>query len=120
MSHNRLFVQAIFKSLCIFLSIVFMCLNVGCITSTEEHIQMLENYLSTFTNKTIRDVINVFGQPTSYNSQPYIANNYLQYNSALMIYNYKKTKDCILIFEYNKTTTKITNSYYQGNCFLIR
>lgn len=95
-----------------------------CMSSTEEQLQLLETYLSKFKNKTIRDVINVFGQPTSYSYHPYILNNYndnkTQNYSALMIYDYRKTRDCILIFEYDKKTMQILNSYYQGNCFLIR
>ena len=95
-----------------------------CMSSTEEQLQLLETYLSKFKNKTIRDVINVFGQPTSYSYRPYILNNYndnkTQNYSALMIYDYRKTRDCILIFEYDKKTMQIVNSYYQGNCFLIR
>ena len=89
----------------------------ACVTSTEKSIRLLENRLESFIGKRVRDVINVFGNPTKYSNRTDIPGTP---NGTYMIYDYRPYNDnCIIIFKYAKSTLTIVDWDYEGNCLLF-
>ena len=106
------------KLLAKLLCCVFLVNLHSCVTSTEDHIRLLEDYLESFIGRPMRDVINSFGTPTKYSNR---ADNLPgQENGTYMIYDYRpKNNDCIITFKYAKRTLKIIDWDYEGNCLLL-
>ena len=95
-----------------------LMLLASCITSTEDHIRLVEDYLESFIGKSVRDVINSFGTPTKYSNRS--DNVPGEINGTYMIYDYRpKNNDCIVSFKYAKKTLKIVDWDYEGNCLLF-
>ena len=53
----------------VYFCLINLFLLTGCIASTEEKIELLESRLDSFVDKRVRDVINVFGNPTKYSNR---------------------------------------------------
>ncbi len=104
------------KCVC-FMQAVGVLLLSSCVSSTEESILLLENRLESFIGKSVRDVINVFGNPTKYSNRMDLPG---QESGTYMIYDYRPMNDnCIIMFKYAKKTLKIIDWDYEGNCLLF-
>ena len=89
----------------------------ACVSSIEESIDLLENRLESFIGKRVRDVINVFGNPTKYSNRPDLPGTT---SGTYMIYDYRPyNNDCVILFKYAKATLTIIDWDYEGNCLLF-
>lgn len=105
------------KALGIVFYLLIITLLFGCVSSTEESILLLENRLESFIGKSVRDVINSFGNPTKYSNRMDLPG---QESGTYMIYDYRPMNDdCIIMFKYAKKTLKIIDWDYEGNCLLF-
>ena len=94
-----------------FISLFTLLLISSCI-SNEGRIKSLENFLESFIGKKVRDVLNVFGKPTTYYNTINLPG---QIDGTYMIYDYtKKGKNCIIQIKYKKTSLKIIDWDYSG------
>ena len=92
-------------------------LFVSCVSSTEDSILFFENRLESFIGKSVRDVINAFGEPTKYSNRRDLPG---ELSGTYMVYDYRpKNDDCVIMFKYAKKTLKIIDWDYDGNCLLF-
>ena len=101
----------------VYFCLVNLFLLTGCIASTEEKIELLENRLDSFVGKRVRDVINVFGNPTKYSNRSDLPG---MLNGTYMVYDYGEYGyDCVISFKYEKTSLTVKEWDYEGNCLLF-
>lgn len=108
---------SITKHCWVYFCLINLFLFTGCIASTEEKIELLESRLDSFVGKRVRDVINVFGNPTKYSNRSDLPG---MLNGTYMVYDYVKYGyDCIISFKYEKTSLIVKEWDYEGNCLLF-
>ena len=112
-SDMSFFLKPLWACVC-FVGLILCC---GCLASTEEKLELLENRLDSFVGKRVRDVINVFGNPTKYSNRSDLPG---MLNGTYMVYDYSVYGyDCVISFKYEKTSLTIKEWDYEGNCLLF-
>ena len=105
------------KKIILYLILCIATIHTGCVKTTEEHVMLFENYLESFIDKQLRDVINSMGQPSYYKNRTDLPG---EQSGTYMVYDYRQKGDnCIIMFKYAKSTLKIIDWDYEGNCLLL-